>query len=171
MTDKTARTLVDDLDDVELQGLAAADLAGQVIRMLQDALDLSDLDQKKLAKKLGVTPGRVSQVMNSDGNVRIAAVARYLRALGYEPHLTATPVEQGAPPLPLRSQRPPRRPSGEQTPATAEEQPVKVGSESGRRSEVFKFKVAGKITRPDRAAPAQPERSEEPAVGTASPRA
>jgi len=87
------------------QGLAAADLAGQVMRLIHQALDASKLDQKTLSEKLGVTQGRVSQVLNSDGNMRIAAVARYLRALGYETQLIARPVAPGLPQLPLEPQR------------------------------------------------------------------
>lgn len=91
--------------DAGAQGLAAADLAGQVMRLLEEALDFSGLEQKEIAEKLGVTQGRVSQVFNGDGNMRIAAVARYLRALGYESRIVATPVVPGRPALPLESQR------------------------------------------------------------------
>lgn len=91
--------------DAGAQGLAAADLAAQVLRLLEQALDASGLDQKNLAEKLDVTQGRVSQVLHGDGNMRIAGVARYLRALGYETHLSATPVEPGRPTLPLATGR------------------------------------------------------------------
>ena len=108
MTDQPDPTLIDEeqATDAGAQGLAAADLAGQVMRLLHQALDVSDLDQKALAEKLGVTQGRVSQVFNGDGNMRIAAVARYLRALGYETRLSATPVAPGIPPLPREARRP-----------------------------------------------------------------
>lgn len=91
--------------DAGAQGLAAADLAGQVMRLLEQALDASGLEQKDLAKKLGVTQGRVSQVFHGDGNMKIAAVARYLRALGYTTRISATPVVPGRPALPRKSQR------------------------------------------------------------------
>src|SRR6476660_4846369 len=111
MTDQSDPTLLDEeqATDAGAQGLAAADLAGQVMRLLHQALDVSDLDQKALAEKLGVTQGRVSQVFNGDGNMRIAAVARYLRALGYETRLSATPVAPDIPPLPRESRRRPVR--------------------------------------------------------------
>jgi predicted XRE-type DNA-binding protein len=115
MTDQPDTTLIDEeqTTDAGAQGLAAADLAGQVMRLLHQALDASELDQKALAEKLGVTQGRVSQVFNGDGNMKVAAVARYLRALGYEIHLSATPVTAGLPALPLaprrRSVRPPQQ--------------------------------------------------------------
>ncbi|SHT65179.1 Fis family transcriptional regulator [Mycobacteroides abscessus subsp. abscessus] len=107
MTDPTDPTLIDEeaATDSGAQGLAAADLAGQTMRLLHQALDASDLDQKALAEKLGVTQGRVSQVLNGDGNVRIAALARYLRALGYETRLSAIPVDPGQPTLPRASRR------------------------------------------------------------------
>lgn len=111
MTDQTDQTLIDleQHTDAGAQGLAAADLAGQVMRLFHQALDASALDQKALAEKLSVTQGRVSQVLNGDGNMKIAAVARYLRALGYETQLTASPVIPGLPALPRESRRRPAR--------------------------------------------------------------
>ena len=107
MTDKSILTLIEEEEATEAgaQGLAAADLAAQVMRILEQALDASGIDQKTLAEKLGVTQGRVSQVINGDGNLRVAAVARYLRTLGYETHLSATPVDPGNPSLPRVSRR------------------------------------------------------------------
>lgn len=107
MTARPIPSLIDEEEATETgaQGLAAADLAAQVMRILEQALDASDLDQKALAEKLGVTQGRVSQVLNGDGNLRVAAVARYLRALGYQTHISATPVDPGSPGLPRASRR------------------------------------------------------------------
>lgn len=109
MTEQFESSLIEEVEatDAGAQGLAAADLAGQVSRLINAALCESNLDQKDLAEKVGVTPGRVSQVVNSDGNLRIAAVARYMRAMGYELTITATPVRQGLPELPKK--RAPRR--------------------------------------------------------------
>lgn len=118
MTDQPDPTLIDEeqATDAGAQGLAAAELAGQTMRLLQQALDASASDQKALAEKLGVTQGRVSQVLNGDGNMKIAAVARYLRALGYEVRLSATPLISGLPALPRESRR---RPAHQpQSPAT-----------------------------------------------------
>ena len=108
MTDRsTTPSLIEEEEatDVGAQGLAAADLAGQVMRLLEQALAASGLEQKDLAEKLGVTQGRVSQVFHGDGNMKIAAVARYLRALGYETSISATPVVPGKPALPRPLQR------------------------------------------------------------------
>ena len=58
-----------------------------------------DISQAKLAGRLGVTNGRVSQVVNGDGIKNLALLARYMRALGYEIEVTARPVEAGVPQL------------------------------------------------------------------------
>jgi len=108
MTNEPERpTLIEqeEATDAGAQGLAAADLAGQVVRLLEQALDASGMDQKALADKLDVTQGRISQVLNGDGNMRVAAVARYLRALGYQTHISAVPVEPGRPELPREVNR------------------------------------------------------------------
>lgn len=111
MTDQPTRSLIDEerATDAGAQGLAAANLAGQVMRLLHQALDTSELDQKSLAEALRVTQGRVSQVLNGDGNMKIAAVARYLRALGYDTQITAVPVVPGLPTLPREARRRPAR--------------------------------------------------------------
>ncbi len=107
MTEKKSMTLIDEVEatDAGAQGMAAANLAGQVMRLLHEALDASDLDQKALAEKVGVSQGRVSQVLNGDGNLRVAAVARYLRAMGYDAQVAATPAEEALPKLSVHSSR------------------------------------------------------------------
>lgn len=107
MTQSNERSLIAEYEATSegAQGLAAADLAAQVVDVLRKALDASGMDQKELASKLGVSEGRVSQVLNSDGNLRVAAVARYLRALGYEASITAAPVEPGRSELSHRGRR------------------------------------------------------------------
>ncbi|MCB9441224.1 MAG: helix-turn-helix transcriptional regulator [Mycolicibacterium sp.] len=94
MTDRPEKSFIEEIEatNAGAQGMAAADLAAQVARLLDAAFESSDLDQTALAEKLGVTQSRVSQVLNSDGNLRIATIARWLRALGYEAAITATPV-------------------------------------------------------------------------------
>jgi transcriptional regulator with XRE-family HTH domain len=105
MTEGNEQSLIEEYEatDEGAQGLAAADLAAQVVRLLHAALEESGLDQKALASKIGVSEGRISQVLNSDGNLRIAAVARYLRALGYTASISAEPVEPGGKQLPGRT--------------------------------------------------------------------
>lgn len=51
--------------------------------------------------------------------MKIAAVARYLRALGYETKLTASPVTPGLPALPRESRRRAARSRNRQWPNVA----------------------------------------------------
>ncbi|MEU1594532.1 helix-turn-helix transcriptional regulator [Streptomyces sp. NPDC005708] len=55
----------------------------------------SGKSNKELSSLLGVSEGAVSQVLNGDGNIRISTLARYLRAMGFEPRLSADPVDGG----------------------------------------------------------------------------
>lgn len=87
-------------------GMAAAKLAVETSRLLALAFSgRPDIDQKALAELVGVSEGRVSQVLNGDGNVHIATLARYLSALGYELELVAKPVVPEARPLKLKGRR------------------------------------------------------------------
>jgi transcriptional regulator with XRE-family HTH domain len=97
--DERASTLVGAL------GLAAATLAMRVTRMLLAAKSESKLSHREIAERLGVTEGRVSQVLNGDGNVHVATFARFMRALGYTVEIVASPVEPGRGPLNLGSRR------------------------------------------------------------------
>jgi len=86
---------------------AAAELALEVAELLGHALDARpDVSQKDLAARLGVDPSRVSQVLNGDGNLRVATVAKYLRALGYVVRLRPQSVEGEAPSLIRETRRP-----------------------------------------------------------------
>lgn len=81
-------------------GLAAARLAVETAQLLTTAFAArKDIDQKALAEIVGVSEGRVSQVLHGDGNVHVATLARYLAALGYEADLTARPTAAEAAPL------------------------------------------------------------------------
>jgi transcriptional regulator with XRE-family HTH domain len=66
------------------QGLSAARAAAEVVRILTDAKDQSKMSSGDLARTLNVSPGRVSQVLNGDGNVHVATLARFLDAMGFE---------------------------------------------------------------------------------------
>ncbi|WP_349270925.1 helix-turn-helix domain-containing protein [Mycolicibacterium parafortuitum] len=80
--------------------LAAAEVSRQVATLLAQALNASPRDQRQLASILGVSEARVSQVVNGDGNLRVGAVAKYMRALGYKVRILATGAEEGLPDLP-----------------------------------------------------------------------
>lgn len=49
---------------------------------IQKVIDASGARQAQLASTLGVTPGRVSQVLNSPGNLTLRKVVQYARAIG-----------------------------------------------------------------------------------------
>ena len=87
-------------------GMAAAKLALEAARLLSLAFSArKDLDQKKLAEMIGVSEGRISQILNGDGNVHIATLARYMNAMGYEIELLAKPIVPEAKPLRMKSRR------------------------------------------------------------------
>ncbi len=72
--------------------LAAARLAIEVSSILERAVEESNLTHRELAERLGVTEGRVSQVLNGNGNLQIATLARFLAAVDREAELSLTPV-------------------------------------------------------------------------------
>ncbi|MGO4433282.1 helix-turn-helix domain-containing protein [Paenarthrobacter sp. RAF9] len=87
-------------------GMAAAKLALETARLLSLAFSArKDLDQRRIAEMIGVSEGRVSQVLNGDGNVHIATLAKYMNALGYELELLAKPIVAEARPLRMKSRR------------------------------------------------------------------
>jgi len=80
--------------------MSAARLARDVSTWLTRAFRSSGKTQKQLAKSLDLSEGAVSQVLNGDGNLRIASIGRYpLRALGYEARLQLVPVDPDAKPI------------------------------------------------------------------------
>jgi DNA-binding phage protein len=86
-------------------GLSAAMAAANIARLLHAAKAGSGLTSKDIAQKLEVSEGRVSQVLSGDGNVHIATVARFVRAMGYELQISAVPVDAGRGPLNLIGRR------------------------------------------------------------------
>ncbi len=102
-------TLIDQYESFPrgAQELSAARLAQSVQRALDGCLAASGKSAREIAKLLGVTEGAVSQVLNAEGNVRIATLGRYLRAMGYEARIEVTPVDSAARPIaqPRRRQR------------------------------------------------------------------
>ncbi|MDQ4491131.1 helix-turn-helix domain-containing protein [Sinomonas sp. ASV486] len=78
---------------------AAADAAIEAVSLINEAMEASGTRQNKLAELLDITDGRVSQVVNGDGNVRVSTLARFLRAAGYRLQLAAYPVDETVPPM------------------------------------------------------------------------
>lgn len=93
--------------------MAAARAEVRISHLLLKALRMTGETQEALAEKLGVTPGRVSQVLNSQGNVRVSTAARYLRAMGYALQVDAIPAEADVPQINAPRRRRKTRPSAE----------------------------------------------------------
>ncbi|MCX4098700.1 helix-turn-helix domain-containing protein [Nocardia sp. alder85J] len=85
--------------------LAAADATSKVWRILRRLGTVTGRKQNQIADILDVTEGRVSQVLNGDGNLTVAALAKYARAYGYSVDFVLTPVEPGVPELPREQVR------------------------------------------------------------------
>lgn len=115
MTASRRRSLVEEREST-LEGrlsMAAARSAVAAVALINRAVDVSGLTQDALSRDLGVTPGRVSQVINGDGNLRVSTLARFLRAAGYRLRFVAEPAEAGIEPLPEPARS--RRPAGERS--------------------------------------------------------
>lgn len=76
--------------DVEGTSLAAAALINAVGSLMEQTIDLSGVLRRDIAAAMGVTPGRVSQIVDGDGNVRVATLARLMEAAGADLSMTAT---------------------------------------------------------------------------------
>lgn len=63
-------------------GMAGPRLAIRVAELLRLAHSQSGLSQREMAEALGVGEARVSQILNGDGNLHIATVARAFAAMG-----------------------------------------------------------------------------------------
>lgn len=85
--------------------LAAAEVMVRASTLMWKAFEQSGLTQRELAEALGVTEGRVSQILHGDGNVRLSTLARYLRATGYLTKLDAVPADASTAPLRTRANR------------------------------------------------------------------
>jgi len=98
----TEWTLVEheEASEVGRLDMAAARLSVQTLTVLNKAVESSGISRRTLAEKIGVSEGRVSQVLNGNGNLQAATVARFLRAVGYQAQLMAVPCDEGVPPLP-----------------------------------------------------------------------
>ena len=59
------------------------------IDQLEDKMEDEGISQNTLAEELGVTKGRVSQVLNHPGNLTLGNVVRYSRALGMKASIIA----------------------------------------------------------------------------------
>jgi len=64
-------------------------IATDFIAQLEKKMESEDISQDELAKRLKITKGRVSQVLNHPGNISLAVFAKYARALGMKMSIIA----------------------------------------------------------------------------------
>jgi len=62
-----------------------ADFVGQ----LENKIESESLNKSELARKLGISKGRVSQVLNNPGNLNLKTIIRFARALGMKMAIVA----------------------------------------------------------------------------------
>ena len=56
-------------------------IAADFVSQLEDKMESASMSQDELAQRLGVTKGRVSQILNNPGNITLAKVIEYARTL------------------------------------------------------------------------------------------
>lgn len=64
-------------------------IVADFIAQLEDKMEMQNISQDELAKKLEVTKGSVSQVLNHSGNITIATIIKYARILGMKVSIIA----------------------------------------------------------------------------------
>lgn len=64
-------------------------VAFDFVAQLEDAMKADEIDRAKLAKKLGVSKGRVSQILNDPSRLRLENVVRCARVLGLKVSIVA----------------------------------------------------------------------------------
>jgi transcriptional regulator with XRE-family HTH domain len=57
-------------------------IAADFVRQIESAMKNAGVNQSDLAKRLKVSEGRVSQVLNNPGNLTLKKIVEYVRALG-----------------------------------------------------------------------------------------
>lgn len=94
---------VSEIDRIEADPRESLELAAAILLQRTNALLLNacharpDVTNREIAERLGVTEGRVSQVLSGEDAPRISTVARYMRAYGYNLIIHAVPAEADAP--------------------------------------------------------------------------
>lgn len=97
------RSLADEFEEDHPLDAAAARAAVSAVSLINTTFDNGPREsQLELAKALGITEGRVSQVLNGDGNIRVSTLARFLKANGFDlllqaehPHASSRPSSPG----------------------------------------------------------------------------
>ena len=57
-------------------------IGSDFVAQLETRIEDGGIEKQAIAAKLGVSPGRVSQVLNNPGNIGILTMVQYARALG-----------------------------------------------------------------------------------------
>jgi transcriptional regulator with XRE-family HTH domain len=103
----TVRSELLDLADSELRREFEAELlVGEATAIVAALLESSGITQKAIAERLGVTPGRVSQILSGEANLTLRSLADLAWALGMRFELVAQPADRAGtpavddPPLP-----------------------------------------------------------------------
>ena len=96
MTGQDARrSLVDQLRQERPLDAAAARAAVRAGGLMNEAFSKSNLGtRRELADVVGVSEGRISQLLNGDGNVRVSTLARLLKASGFDLELSLAEVDE-----------------------------------------------------------------------------
>jgi hypothetical protein len=79
--------------------MAAARLVSSVGGLMQRALAMTGKRNQEVAQEMRVTPGRITQLLNADGNIKVSTLARFMEACGYEVVISALPKKEGLPSL------------------------------------------------------------------------
>lgn len=64
-------------------------ISADFIRQLEQRMEIEPMSPKELASKLGVSVGRISQILNNPGNFTLKKIVEYARALGMKVSVVA----------------------------------------------------------------------------------
>ena len=64
-------------------------IGSDFVLQIETAMDQANTNQAALAKAIGVSDGRVSQILNNPGNLTLNVIVRVARALGYKASIMA----------------------------------------------------------------------------------
>lgn len=79
-------------------------IASDFILQLEKKMDSLPMTQIELAKELNISEGRVSQILNNPGNLTLAKIVEYSRALGLKVAIVAYENNDGNGGVPVNSE-------------------------------------------------------------------
>ncbi|MGO1424295.1 MAG: helix-turn-helix domain-containing protein [Brachybacterium sp.] len=98
------RSLIEQLRTERPLDAAAARAAVRAVGLMNEAHAMSERStRRELAETVGVSEGRISQLLNGDGNVRVSTLARMLKASGFDLELALAGVPDAPRKKPRRS--------------------------------------------------------------------